>query len=203
MNSASSGFQYDAAGDVTNDGANQYLYDAEGRMCTVETLPILPGGAAYYGYIYDAEGRRVAKGSISAFSCDLSSNGFTLTESYVLAQGGEQLTMQDQNENWERTNVYGSYLSLNSIYLRLFLQQIAVLAQVLGASRSLNAYRSLPAEGSEYSEPQDEILGRFQHYSDNANPLPLFGPMYAVHDCSLIFILDELHSARKMDSDNS
>jgi len=27
---------YDAAGDVTYDGANQYLYDAEGRICATE-----------------------------------------------------------------------------------------------------------------------------------------------------------------------
>jgi uncharacterized protein RhaS with RHS repeats len=26
---------YDAAGNVLNDGQNQYLYDAEGRICAV------------------------------------------------------------------------------------------------------------------------------------------------------------------------
>lgn len=47
-------FVYDAAGDVTNDGANQYLYDAEHRVCAVNSL----GGLT--GYLYDAGGRRVA-----------------------------------------------------------------------------------------------------------------------------------------------
>src|SRR6185437_14448129 len=68
-----------------------------------------------YGYIYDAEGRRVAKGTITAslnpltqpLSCNPASNGFTLTESYVLGQGGEQLTTLNGSQNWVRTNVYG------------------------------------------------------------------------------------------------
>jgi hypothetical protein len=34
MNGAS--YTYDAAGDVTWDGINNYLYDAEGRLCAVE-----------------------------------------------------------------------------------------------------------------------------------------------------------------------
>jgi RHS repeat-associated protein len=101
VNSAVNGFTYDAVGNVTNDGANAYLYDGEGRTCAVSGL----GGA--FGYIYDAEGRRVAKGTISTFSCNLSSNGFTLTESYVLGQGGEQLTTLNGNQNWQRTNIYG------------------------------------------------------------------------------------------------
>ena len=106
VNSAVNGFAYDAAGNVTNDAANQYLYDGEGRVCAVQTRPI-SGGAPMFGYIYDAEGRRVAKGTLSTFSCNLATNGFTLTESYVLGQDGEQLTTLDQNQNWQRTNAYG------------------------------------------------------------------------------------------------
>jgi hypothetical protein len=30
--------QYDGAGDVTQDNQNQYLYDGEGRLCTVKNL---------------------------------------------------------------------------------------------------------------------------------------------------------------------
>jgi hypothetical protein len=31
-------YQYDAAGDVTYDGQNWYLYDAEGRLCAVKVV---------------------------------------------------------------------------------------------------------------------------------------------------------------------
>lgn len=43
---------YDAAGDVTYDGAHAYTYDAEGRIATVPSFGTT--------YVYDAEGRRVA-----------------------------------------------------------------------------------------------------------------------------------------------
>jgi YD repeat-containing protein len=69
-------FVYDGAGDVTNDGSNQYLYDAEGRICAMRNSI-----ESVTGYLYDSEGRRVAKGSLSNFSCDLNANGFALTES--------------------------------------------------------------------------------------------------------------------------
>src|SRR5208337_1900966 len=36
-NQAPGGIVYDAAGDVTNDGVNQYLYDGEGRVSTPRT----------------------------------------------------------------------------------------------------------------------------------------------------------------------
>jgi RHS repeat-associated protein len=42
---------YDAAGDVTYDGTNAYVYDAEGRIASVNS------GAATY--VYDAGGQRV------------------------------------------------------------------------------------------------------------------------------------------------
>jgi RHS repeat-associated protein len=83
---------------------------------TRQTTP-LTGGVVAYGYVYDAEGRRVAKGTITPSlnpltqppSCDPGSNGFTLTESYVLGQDGEELTQLNGNStnNWQRTNVYG------------------------------------------------------------------------------------------------
>jgi RHS repeat-associated protein len=40
----------------------------------------------------DAMGTRVAKGSLTSFSCNFASNGFKPTTSYVLGAGGEQLT---------------------------------------------------------------------------------------------------------------
>jgi RHS repeat-associated protein len=47
-----SGYTYDAAGNVTNDGVHAYTWDAEGRIATVDA-----GSTATY--TYDALGRRV------------------------------------------------------------------------------------------------------------------------------------------------
>jgi len=84
---------YDGAGDVTNDGTNGYLYDAEGRICATHT------GEGYFGYIYDAAGNRVAKGTISStnWSCDVSTNGFALTECISSAVGGAV-----DGDRWQR-----------------------------------------------------------------------------------------------------
>lgn len=97
----------DAAGNLTSDGGNTYLYDAEGRICAVQSTPIA-GYTAMTGYLYNSAGERIAKGTITAMSCDPVASGFQLTESYVLGQGGEELTQLDGNNNWQRTNVYGA-----------------------------------------------------------------------------------------------
>jgi len=39
-------------------------------------------------------------------SCDPSANGFQTTQNYVLGPWGEELSMLDGNNNWQRTNVY-------------------------------------------------------------------------------------------------
>jgi RHS repeat-associated protein len=83
-----------------SDGANVYLYDAEGRICAVS------GSYGMTGYLYDAAGNRVAKGTVSSWSCDPTANGFTQTAAYVTGPGGEQLTELDANNNWKHTNVY-------------------------------------------------------------------------------------------------
>jgi RHS repeat-associated protein len=87
------GFTYDAAGDVTIDSRNSYVYDAEGRLCGVATDV---GGWSYYQYLYDAEGRRVGKGAISSLSnlcgTPTGANGFSLTNQYLLDLGGSQVT---------------------------------------------------------------------------------------------------------------
>jgi RHS repeat-associated protein len=98
---------YDASGNVTYDGANQYLYDADGRICAVLSIP-MPGMTAMTGYLYDADGTRVAKGTITTMSCDPTTNGFQFSENYVLGPGGEELTMLDGGNNWQRTNVYAA-----------------------------------------------------------------------------------------------
>jgi RHS repeat-associated protein len=111
---ATAGVQYDAAGDITNDGNNQYLYDAEGRICAVQSLTNLDGGPApMTGYVYDADGQRIAKGTVTAWSCDPSSNGFSAAVSetdYIVDQSGQQVTelASDPNGtmNWTHTNVW-------------------------------------------------------------------------------------------------
>jgi RHS repeat-associated protein len=79
---------YDAAGNITNDGASQYWYDGEGRVC--EVLNTLVGVTT--AYIYDAEGRRVAKGTADWQNCDPSTNHFLASTDYVLGPAGEQVT---------------------------------------------------------------------------------------------------------------
>jgi RHS repeat-associated protein len=64
---------------------------AEGRICAVKSEP-MSGLTTMTGYIYDADGTRVAKGSISTLSCDLSTNGFQTQNDYILGLGGEQMT---------------------------------------------------------------------------------------------------------------
>jgi len=105
---------YDNAGNMLNDGSNQYLYDAEGRICATQMQ--IPGiGASMMQYIYDAEGRRVAKGTINSWSCDTSSNGFVATAVYILGPGGEQLSEVTNSAGtwqWAHTNVYAAGMQI-------------------------------------------------------------------------------------------
>jgi RHS repeat-associated protein len=102
----------DSAGDITNDGVNSYLYDGEGRICAVQQT--VAGISMMTQYLYDAEGNRVAKGNISSWSCDTSSNGFTATTVFVLGLHNEQmteLTTGSSGWRWEHTNVVAGGLS--------------------------------------------------------------------------------------------
>ena len=116
VNSAVNGFIYDAAGNVQYDNLNYYFYDGEGRVCAIQTYPY-SGGSAAYGYIYDAEGRRVAKGTVTPsaspltqpISCNPNTNGFQMTESYILGHDGQEMTtmtMQNGVLAWQRTNIH-------------------------------------------------------------------------------------------------
>jgi RHS repeat-associated protein len=113
---APGGVPYDASGDVLNDGQNQYLYDGEGRICAVASSP-MPNVTTMTGYLYDADGTRVAKGRITAWSCDPGVNGFQTTNDYILGLGGEQLTEMGVDATagssattlaWQHTNVYAA-----------------------------------------------------------------------------------------------
>jgi RHS repeat-associated protein len=106
--------QYDASGDITQDATtgNSYLYDGEGRICAMQQS--IAGTTVMIGYIYNAEGVRVAKGTISTFSCNTTSNGFTATTAYLLGPSGEQMTEMTNNAGtwqWKHTNVYAPGLS--------------------------------------------------------------------------------------------
>ena len=101
--SGDSAIQYDAAGNTTSDHSNSYLYDGEGRVCAVNN------GLVMTQYIYNANGARDAKGTISSWSCDTTSNGFQVTNDYVLGQGGAQVAEMNINSGqptWAHTNVY-------------------------------------------------------------------------------------------------
>jgi RHS repeat-associated protein len=104
---APGGVDYDGAGEITNDGVNRYLYDADGHICAVS------GKAGMTGYLYNAEGERVEKGSITNMnSCDPMSNGFRPENDYILGPGGEELTEMTANSDgvmaWKDTNVYAA-----------------------------------------------------------------------------------------------
>jgi len=94
---------YDGAGNVTNDGYNSYLYDAEGRICA------LNGPQGMFGYQYDAAGNRVGRGTITSMSsCDVTQNGYQPASDYVLDLGGGQMTevsVGGGTQTWGHTNV--------------------------------------------------------------------------------------------------
>lgn len=103
---------YDASGDILSDSQNQYAYDADGRVCAIEELM---SPYKKIGYLYDAEGNRIAKGTIQLvngqLSCDTTQNGFTLTESYILGPGNQQLTemtWSGSTASWGHTNVWAA-----------------------------------------------------------------------------------------------
>lgn len=102
-------YSYDASGNLTSESnqGTSFLYDAEGRVCAVQSTPV-PGMTQTIGYIYDPEGERVAKGTITTMSCDPSTNGFKLTVSYVRSAGGESLTALGPDGDPLYSNVNGA-----------------------------------------------------------------------------------------------
>ncbi|MGH9736804.1 MAG: RHS repeat domain-containing protein [Candidatus Acidiferrales bacterium] len=53
-NNQITGYSYDSAGNLLNDGTHSYTYDAENRITAV-------GGGSTATYVYDADGKRVSK----------------------------------------------------------------------------------------------------------------------------------------------
>jgi RHS repeat-associated protein len=81
------GWSYDADGNLLNDGRNNYAYDAEGRIVSLNGQPT---------YLYDAEGRRVAK---------LGSGG-AVTTGYLLDLDGRQVTELNMAVGLMHSNVW-------------------------------------------------------------------------------------------------
>ena len=167
---------YDASGNVTVDNANQYLYDADGRVCAVRDR--------YYGdmmgYLYNAEGQRVAKGSLTTFSCDLTQNGFVPMRESVLGQSGEQLAELARDESgrmaWHHTNVYAAgalFASYDPNGLHF------LVADWLGSRRAQTDYagvleqtcQSLPFGNGETCSPTptSQLFTTYQHDTESGN----------------------------------
>lgn len=149
-------WRYDESGNVLADGtssgsSHEYLYDVEGRICAERSIGNIGGTM----YIYDAAGNRVAKGTISSWSCDITNNGFTPASLYVVTPGGQQLTEMTWNSNsaqwqWQHTNVFaGSDLvatysadsthpTTGNLYFHL--------SDWLGTRRVQTDYRGIPDE---------------------------------------------------------
>jgi RHS repeat-associated protein len=67
----------------------------------------------------DADTTRVAKGRITAWSCDPAVNGFQTTSDYILGPSGEQVTEMAMDANnsmaWQHTNVYAPGLGSSAL----------------------------------------------------------------------------------------
>jgi RHS repeat-associated protein len=102
------GSTYDNAGNLYSDGTNDYLYDAENRLCAVKQL----SGGDSIGYVYAANGPRLGRGNLTTFSCDvtknglLTANGLALTNAYMVGPQGERLEETDGNFNMLHYNVF-------------------------------------------------------------------------------------------------
>jgi RHS repeat-associated protein len=99
---------YDNAGNLLSDGTNDYLYDAENRLCAVEQVTT---GGGIIGYLYGANGSRLGKGALTSFTCDLTKNGMLTANGIVLTNGydsglnGEQLEVTDGSFNMKQYNI--------------------------------------------------------------------------------------------------
>ena len=111
---SNSGYTFDSAGNVTNDGALAYTYDAASRLKTA-------GGDAYQ---YDGDGHRV-RNQVNGYSnalyylwssvlnepvVEIDSTTPSVFRAYVYGSGGQMLALQsyDGNFYWLHSDVLGS-----------------------------------------------------------------------------------------------
>lgn len=57
-------------------------------------------------YLYDADGFRFAKGTISSFNCNRTTNGFAVTSIYSTAMNGDQVAEFDSTDYARHANVF-------------------------------------------------------------------------------------------------
>ena len=151
---------YDAAGNVTNDFNNAYLYDGEGRLCAVQSL----WTGAMTGYLYDADGARVAKGTLTGSgaatwntACSgISGQGgwiFATTTDYVLGPSGEQVTemaVSGSTSSWKHTNAWAggkilaTYDSATTNTVFYLSDWLGTKRMEIGANGCASTYTSLP-----------------------------------------------------------
>jgi hypothetical protein len=108
---APAGYVYDAGGNTLYDGNNHYWYDAEGRLCAVQSQRYT--SAAAIQYVYDAEGARIGQGTLASAPSSYTATcappmgaGFTLTKQYLLDLSGNQVTELNRSGQWQHTNVW-------------------------------------------------------------------------------------------------
>ena len=128
-----------------SSGVYSYLYNGEGRICAV--VNSITG--ALTGYVYDAEGHRVGKGTLTSFSCNPSSNGFSATTGFVLGLSGEQLTEINGSSAWQHSNVFvnGQLLATykgSDVYFSLNDWLGTRRAEVSGSGCAETTYSNLP-----------------------------------------------------------
>ncbi len=71
----------------------------------------MAGVGQMFGYIYDADGNRVAKGTISSWSCDPAANGFQVTSTYALDLQGQTVTenaYRNGASSWVHTDLFAN-----------------------------------------------------------------------------------------------
>jgi RHS repeat-associated protein len=87
LNNRMDSYSYDAAGNLLNDGAHTYTYDAENRITQVDA-------GATASYLYDAEGRRVQKTTSAG------------TVNYLYDQAAHVVTELSSSGGWNRGEIY-------------------------------------------------------------------------------------------------
>jgi RHS repeat-associated protein len=136
------GFQYDAAGNLINDGSHTYTYDAENRLIAVD-------GGSIATYIYDAAGRRVRK----------SSGGGTYVFDYLYDLSGKVVARWD---NYAGFTGWGyQYVYLNGRLLAHYAGGTTsfVHSDHLGSSRVITGMNQAVTESIDYLPFGEQIAG--------------------------------------------
>ena len=167
------GFSYDAAGNMTNDGTASYTYDSENRI----TAAIASGVTTNYSY--DADGRRVKKSS---------------GPNYWYGPGGQTLAETDLSGNWTYYVFFGGQRLARNIpqpspnpadikyYVTDHLHSTAMFVDKAGTSAAIlddNDFYPwggvVPGVGKTTSTNTVKFTGK---YRDNETQLDYFGARY-------------------------